>query len=270
MSSSDRLGVYGFALSGLAGAARLMHRADENWPTLQVERGDLGLARVDVELPLRGEGVLRMQREPLRAGFALPTPVDDAELLHPYLVPAAALAGRWHGRQAFHAGGFVVGDGVWAVVGERETGKSTLLAGLHANGIPVVCDDMLMVSDGVVFPGPRAIDLRAEAARELGLGEPIGLVGARERWRLTLDGEIDALPLRGWVFLEWGERSQLGSLPPAERVSRLLRQRTLQDQGGDPAVLDLVAKPAVVLRRPRHYATVVEDAQLLVHALVQQ
>ena len=32
--------------------------------------------------------------------------------------------------------------------------------------------------------GPRSIDLRPDAAARLGLGESIGVVGARERWRL--------------------------------------------------------------------------------------
>jgi hypothetical protein len=268
MSGTERRGVYGFALTGLSGVTELLHPAHDDWPTLEIGSEDGGsVDQAEAELDLPGGGVLRMQRDPLRAGFSFGGLADDRALVHPYLVPAAAIAGRWHGRQAFHAGGFVAGQGVWGVVGDRNSGKSTLLAGLHATGRLVVADDLLMVSKGIVYPGPRAIDLREEAARELGLGESIGVVGARERWRLALPDDVPPLPLIGWIFLEWGTSVEFAAMRPADRVARLLRQRTLQEPGGDPALLDIVAKPAVVFRRPRYLSSVMHDAQLLVGAL---
>ena len=35
---------------------------------------------------------------------------------------------RWLGREGFHGGGIVAGGGVWAVLGHKTAGKSTMLA----------------------------------------------------------------------------------------------------------------------------------------------
>jgi ABC-type molybdenum transport system ATPase subunit/photorepair protein PhrA len=48
---------------------------------------------------------------------------------------------HWLGRESFHGGGFVAGDGVWGVLGEKGDGKSTLLASLALSGVPIVADD---------------------------------------------------------------------------------------------------------------------------------
>jgi hypothetical protein len=261
------VGAYGLRIEGLDAGADLLHEAHDEWPVLAVDFDGGELSCVDVQLDLVGAGTLRMQREPTRASFALPGPADARQIVHPYLVPAAAIAGLWHGRQAFHAGGFVVGDGIWGVVGERESGKSTLLAGLHLGGTEVVSDDMLAIWHGTAYPGPRAIDLRAEAATALGLGEPLGTVGARDRWRVHLPAGARPRPFEGWIFLERGQVIEFATLAPSVRVGRLLQQRTLQTQGGDPAVLDLVAKPAVVLRHPERWTSVVDDGRALVELL---
>ena len=131
--------------------------------------------------------------------------MSDQALVHPYLAPAAAVIARWLGREPFHAGAFALDGGAWGVLGEREAGKSSLLAWLSLQGRSVVCDDMLVVAGDTVFAGPRSVDLRRETAVRLGAGEELGMIGARERWRVGLPPIEPEVPLAGWVFLEWGD-----------------------------------------------------------------
>ena len=98
----------------------------------------------------------------------------------------AALAARWLRRESFHAGAVVVEGGAWAILGDKEAGKSSTLAHLALNGYTVLSDDVLVLERGSVFAGPRCIDLRAEPARRLGAREPLAVVGMRERFRIEL------------------------------------------------------------------------------------
>ena len=121
-----------------------------------------------------------------RALFEVPHPVRPDELVHPYLAPAAAVIGRWLGRESVHAGAIAVDGRALGVVGARGAGKSSTLAGWALDGGEVLCDDLLVLDGRTTFVGPRSIDLREDAAAQLGAGEPIGVTGARERWRLRL------------------------------------------------------------------------------------
>lgn len=264
--ASGRVGAYGFELSGLAEAGALLGPVPAGSPSMTVTREDLGPSRSaprnrigadDAQLRLQGDGLLLVQREPLKATFDLPGPVGDAELAHPYLVPACAIAGHWHGYHPFHAGGYIAGGGVWGVLGDRGSGKSTLLAWLALQGVPIVADDMLVVADDVVHSGPRAIDLRPDAAEALAVGDPMGVVGSRERWRVGLPALPEPAPLLGWIALEWGERTTLEHVPPSGRVARVLRQRTLRSSALPPPV-DVLTKSLFVLRRPSGWAALPE------------
>ena len=93
----------------------------------------------------------------------------------------------------------------------REVGKSSLLAALAGLGVDAmkrtICSSFVQ---GCALAGPRCIDLREGSARTLGVGKTIGLVGTRERWRLHLEpSRLRALPLAGWVTLEWGETMRI-------------------------------------------------------------
>ena len=105
--------------------------------------------------------------------------------MHPYLAPVALVMARWLGREGFHGGGIVAGGGVWGVLGDKTAGKSTTLAWLAREGVGVVSDDVLVIDGGTALAGPRSVDLREEAAERLGVGEPMGRVGQRERWRFS-------------------------------------------------------------------------------------
>ncbi len=267
-------GVYGLRLPDLASASdrHLFVPAPPEWsPWTIVRRRGAGEA-VDgsigsdcARLRLAPEGSLVIDREARTSVFTMPKPPSDAELAHPYLSATAAIAARWDGRQSFHAGGFVIGDRVWGVLGEREVGKSTLLAALAALEIPVVSDDVLVLAGGRALAGPRCIDLRERSAKRLGMGETIGQVGTRERWRILLPPVRAELPLAGWITLEWGESTRFEQVKPGDRFPRLLDNLTvILEPPGPPTVLGLAALPMLTLRRPRRLDALAASAESLV------
>ena len=269
-----RPGAYGLHLAGLTGLDHLLVDADTAWPTtlVEVEQGPITGIQDHLD-ESRGTVVFRdavamVERAPAVATFRFAGhPVPDA-LVHPYLAPVAGLLAHWRGQEALHAGAFVHDGGAWGVVADRDGGKSSTLAQLALDGSAIVADDLLVVDGADALAGPRAIDLRAEPARALGAGEPVGVLGTRSRWRLRLPPVPCATPLRGWVFLEWGSSLAVDEVPAPERLERLGAQRMIRRRPLDPeALLRLAALPATVIRRPRSLATLEETAQLLLQSL---
>ncbi len=217
-------------------------------------------------LPLAGGGWIDVA--PGRVAFRLDEPHADGNLLHPYLAPAAALAARWAGRESFHAGALIAGGGAWGLLGGKEDGKSTLLAWLALSGHGVVADDLLVVDGGAALAGPRCIDLRGSAAERLGAGEPLGLVGVRERWRVRLDAVPASVPLLGWVLLDWAETLSVRPVRGSERLLALPRHRSVQLAPESPqALLALSSLPVWRLSRPRRWDDLAEGADRLLDAL---
>lgn len=196
-------------------------------------------------------GHLELDRQTGTATYFTPSRLDDEELIHPYLAPTGAIFARWHGRQAMHAGAFLIDGTAWGVVGRREGGKSTLLAWLHAAGHPIVADDVLVVEGERCLAGPRAIDLREPAAGRVAGSEELPSVRSATRRRLALPPVAPDAPLGGWVFLEWGERLEIERLSAPERLGYLTPQRMGRRMGEDPeGLLHLAGLPAFRLRRP--------------------
>ncbi len=177
-------------------------------------------------------------------------------LIHPYFGPSAVVHAWWQGWEAFHAGGVVVGDRVWALLGDREFGKSSALAWFHANGWAVFADDLIVVAGGSVLAGPRCLDLREGAARRFGAGEDVGVIGARRRWRVRLPPVPPELPLAGWVVLSWsGGEPRVRKAAADERLRALTRSRALLVPRDDSlAWLDLASAPMFVVERPRDWS----------------
>jgi hypothetical protein len=266
------LGAYGLRLEGVHTADSLLVPADPAWPRLAVtqETGRSGTQDGDVctdthaRLQLRNGGEIIIDRHAGQAVFVVPRPLRTDELVHPYLAPVAAVVGYWLERESFHAAAFVHDGGVWAVLGNRESGKSSTLAWLALRGHPVVCDDMLILDGTAAFAGPRSIDLRPEAARQLGVGEPMGVVGTRERWRLRVGPVDSGMPMRGWIFLAWGPRLEIERLPGSRRIALLAAQRGVRLPPLDAAsLLELAALPAWELRRPQAWDSVSDAAERL-------
>lgn len=270
------LGAYGFGLVGADAASAQLVEAATDWPTPEIVRrtgaarsvtSTVGAQRAEIELV--GGDRLELRRRPLRATFTTADPLSDEALVHPYLAPAAAIGGYWLGREAFHAGALWTTDGVWAILGAKESGKSSLLARLALDDHRVFADDALIVDGKVAFAGPRSIDLRAEPARELGAGELIGIVGDRERWRLSLGPVESTSRLRGWVFLSWKEAVEVVPVPAASRLEQMLRHRIVKGlPPPDPRfLLELSSLPAFELGRPQRWDQLETAAALLVATL---
>jgi hypothetical protein len=276
-TAERRLGAYGLRLAGVDEVASLLVQAREEWPRIELV-SEVGKPNSEPERVTSDEAILRMvnggriaiDRLGGRAVFTHSHRLEPAEIVHPYLAPAASIIGRWLGRESFHAGAFVSGGGVWALLGDRESGKSSMLGWLALNGHEIVCDDMLILEGTTALLGPRSIDLRPEAARLLEAGEPLGTIGTRERWRLSL-GEVEGpLPMKGWIVLAWGEAIESNLLPSAELLGRLVQQRAVRLPSADPgALLDLAALPGWELRRPRRLSSLPDTAGHLLERLAE-
>jgi hypothetical protein len=262
----DSIGAYGIRIRGVEAAAELLVPVDCRAPEYLVESvvgspppGPEYLDDHRAELRLRSGGRVLIDRRRASALFEVPHAIRPDELVHPYLAPAAAVIGRWFGRESLHAGAFAVEGRALGVVGAREAGKSSTLAWLALAGTEVLCDDMLVIDGGSTFTGPRSIDLREDAAARLGAGEAIGVTGARKRWRLRLAPAGDRHELAGFVFLSWGDSVRVRTLGPVERLERLAPQRGVRREPlRHDAVLDLASLPAWEINRPRNWASLPE------------
>lgn len=216
---------------------------------------------------LVGGGQLVLDRETLTAQYATPERLDDDDLAHPYLAPAASVLAGWQGWDAFHAGA-VAREGVAiAVLGVREQGKSTLLAAAAGAGVDVVTDDVLVLEHGAAHVGPRCIDLRLPGARYAFPEATLDPSRSGERVRLALR-ELGSTPrLAGWVALEWGDRGELRPLRPSQRLGRLARSHSRAGGPRDDALLELARLPGWELTRPRSLARLPETVERLVDLL---
>ncbi len=277
-------GAYGLQVAGLEGAEELLLRVPDTWPLLTVRWIEEGSAPTDDEGPPDEStvtfadgravvdhgraGTIEIEREPAVATFRISKVRDPRALVHPYLGGAASIVGRWLGRETFHAGAFVCGSEAWAVLGARTAGKSSFLGWLHARGMPILADDIVVVAGGRAFAAPRSLDLREESAQRLALGEALGRVGARDRWRVTLEPVPLEVPLAGFVFLAWGEEVDVVPLEGHARLTRLAAELTIPDRPADPsALLELAALPALELRRPRDWDAFDAAGEALLAAL---
>jgi hypothetical protein len=268
-------GAYGFRLEGVPDAGSLLVDAPDAWPRLTLARATEG-ERPTVEevtadharLWLVDGAFAELDREASRALVRVPRGTSDGALVHPYLAPVALVMARWLGREGMHGGAIAVDGGVWAILGHKTAGKSTTLAWMALSGTDVVSDDVLVVEEGTVFAGPRSIDLRAEAAGRLGVGEPLGRVGARERWRLPLGPVAPELPLRGWITLEWGDSIAVEHLRGASRLGALIPHRGIRLAPTEPdALLRLSALPHLRLVRPQRWDSLSEATARLLDAI---
>jgi len=211
------------------------------------------------------EGLLRLERARSTMTMRTERPLDDDRLVHPWVTWGAAMFARWHGREAFHGGAFVSGGRAWAVLADKEGGKSTLLARLALDGVGIVSDDLLVIDDADVFAGPRCVDLRLGTAERLGARE---LPLAREdRRRLHLEPVADRLPLAGVVHLAWSDTPAVREVPLSDRIARLRPHNGFGVLPPGPSgLLSLAALPTLELSRPRDLGRVSASADLLLAA----
>lgn len=194
---------------------------------------------------------------------------SDHGFVHPHCGSSAVLHAAWQGWESFHAGGFVIDGRVWGFLGQRGSGKSSALAWLYASGREIFSDDLMVVRDGFVLAGPRCLDLREESACRFEIGQDVGVVGTRQRWRARLSPVPAELPLGGWVVLRWGQSEpRIWRATPAECLAGLIANRALLTPRNDAHLwLDLISAPTFVLERPREWARFDDTMARLVGAL---
>lgn len=270
------LGAYGFRLTGVPDARDLLVETPDAWPELELVRaapdghrpGQEEVTADHARLWVPSGGWAQLDRVASRAEIRVPDGTTDGALVHPFLAAVALVMARWRGHEGFHGGGIVAGDGVWGVLGDKTAGKSTLLAWLGAHGVGVMSDDVLIVDGMTVLAGPRSVDLREEAAERLGVGEPMGQVGARHRWRVPLAPVPVELPLRGWITLAWGDAIAVEPLRGAERFQALLPHRGVRLVPPDPAgLVRFSALPHLRFTRPRDWDALPAASARLLDAL---
>jgi hypothetical protein len=255
---------------GIAGSGSLLGQVPQRFPLLRVvfrhetkpgptegDRSSFDAGRVVLQL---GEGrsldVDRVSAAATTATCWSTRPPTASEAVHPLLTAAAAVAGVWSGYDSFHAAGVMGEAGLWAIVGDKESGKSTVAAAMAAAGHPVACDDLLALRGPVAYAGPRCIDLRTDSARFLDMGHEIATNGPRSRWRVTLPPLDAELPMAGWVILKWAQQVEMVQIAPRDLLARLSSHRTWPGSPIDSlALLDLASLPAWELRRPRAWSS---------------
>ncbi|MFM5884499.1 MAG: hypothetical protein ACKOQ3_04080 [Novosphingobium sp.] len=128
----------------------------------------------------------------------------------------------------FHASAVAWNGAVHAFSGPSGAGKSTLTAALGGHGLPLFCDDTLVldISDParvLCLPGHKRLKLGPQA---------LALTGTRALERVDpeidkfyaepLSGPVDAvLPLARLIFLEDGDGPTFAPIGGAERVARI-------------------------------------------------
>jgi len=263
-------GVYGLRIdpggTGVPVDRSLLVDAADSWPTWEIAWEPLAGGTSDqvpvVEswdgdhavLAAQPSGFITVDRAAGRTTLHLHEPPTPATVLHPYLASTGVVAGHWLGRAPFHGGAFVVDGRAWGVLGAREMGKSSLLMGAHRAQLPVLADDVLVLEAGVAFSGPRCLDLRESAAERFGAGEYLGVVGTRERWRVTLPPVPGEVPFGGWVLLDWSDRVEVDQPDAASRLAALVANVGLTAPGVPTlGLLDLLDFPMLRFGRPHDW-----------------
>jgi len=257
--------------------ASLLGPAPADWPEWRLEHRPTGHEDWELEklwperarLRLSGGGWTEIDGSRRVAALHLPDPPTPA-IAHPFPGLIAAVAAYLRGWDYFHAGAVAVDGAVWGVLGERGSGKTSTLGFLGRRpDVEILCDDVLVLDRELRgYAGPRCTDLREDAAAYLGVGEPLGVVGARERWRAPLGAVEPRLPLKGWIDLRWGSQTEIERPGAGDRFTALARSLALRLVPPDPAgLLELTGTPFLAFTRPRGLDRLDDALDVLLAAL---
>lgn len=258
----DYRGAYGLRISGVGPDDR-WSRADPSWKPWSFSwevTEDTDLAEESIQpdgahVRVAPAGFAEIDRTSRSTVFRVATEPPQEAWAHPYVSATAILNAFWEGWHAFHAGSFLVDGKVWALLGDREQGKSSSLAWLHSEGYQVFSDDLVILRESTVVAGPRCLDLRQGAFERYQLGSDIGQIGTRRRWRVALPAVPPEAPLGGWVKLRWVEapHPSVRNLSAGERLAALAASEALHVPKPSASMLDLLTVPALSLERPRNW-----------------
>ena len=266
-------GVYGLRIEGFDDPA-LNTEVPKTWTSIEVRTlvadcADDAPVAVDDESATRGMpgvGEVRVVREPASVLVRSRDPVESDLLVHPVLGWAAWLMACWNGRSVLHGAAFVGESGAWVVLGEREAGKSTLMAALTQRGVAVLADDIAVIDDGHVLAGPRRIDLRPDAPGELGFETPRWIRG-RTRRRVSLASVESSVPLAGFIRLYWGEDVSVTPVSPLDRIGAF-GELVGSSVSNPTSVLDLATLPMIGLVRPRSWTMIDAGVEAILSAVM--
>lgn len=166
-----------------------------------------------------------------------PDPRAEPQHWRPYLLGSAlGILLQQRGLSVFHAGvaGIQAPPSAFALIGEKEHGKSTLNASLFQRGTTFVSDDLAVIRfedhGAAVYSGIPQFKLWHDSLRALNL-DPATLPMLHDRiqkrvWRAPLDepGRVadGPLPLRAVYILEKGERIGIEPLEFQPALTTLL------------------------------------------------
>ncbi|MEA2126350.1 MAG: hypothetical protein QOI80_3132 [Solirubrobacteraceae bacterium] len=204
-----------------------------------------------VLLSARGRGMVAVRRDPAEILGVLPERSTPAAIVHPLATMPLSVLAYWRGDLTLHGGAFLHNGRAWAVCGPQMAGKSSTLAALGARGVPILADDLVVISGEAVLAGPRCVDLRPDAALRFPASRPLGIVAGRERHRLATPPAPASAPLAGILVLGWGDGApRLERIPLPEHL-RILHEQHYAGWIGPPPPAPLMA----ALDRPMwHFA----------------
>jgi hypothetical protein len=133
-----------------------------------------------------------------------------------------------NGLLPIHASAVAVGGSVFAFTGPAGAGKSTIVAALGSQGLPMFCDDTLVLDlsnpDCIVcLPGHKRLKLKPDAIEITGAtGEEKVSTTVDKFYASPAAGDVGVtLPLAELIFLEEGPGPVMASITGAERIAKL-------------------------------------------------
>ncbi|MDP3907597.1 hypothetical protein [Novosphingobium sp.] len=133
-----------------------------------------------------------------------------------------------NGLYPIHASAVAVGGQVFAFTGPSGAGKSTLVAELSRRGLPLFCDDTLVLDlsqpDRIVcLPGHKRLKLWPDALAMTGAKAQDQVMASLPKFYAEPVGEVvtNALPLAELCFLEHGSPPRIEPLSGGEKLVRL-------------------------------------------------
>lgn len=268
-------GAYGFRITGVGTAGRLLGEAPGDWPLLDVRQMLGPIPEVTsvitddaASVELLPSGIAELDRAAGTAVYLLEVPLSVEALVHPYLAPAAAIHAAWRGWEPYHAAGVVIDGAVWGIAGDRGVGKSTLVAAFHAAGHTVMTDDLLVIRDTEAMRGPRTVDLRSPDAERFGATRDLGVAGMRRRWRIDLGEAPPTAPFAGWIYPAWADGIEISDLSLAARLERTPQHRAVSFRPVEPDhAMWMAGRRALHFGRPRSWDALEASLERLVAAL---
>jgi hypothetical protein len=205
----------------------------------------------------RGGGCLHVTRDPPAIVAALPLPCSPAAIVHPLATMPLSFLAHWRGRATLHGGAFLLAGRAWVLSGEQEAGKSSMLATLAQWGVPIVADDLVVIDGEEICAGPACVDLRPDTATRFPAARSLGIVGGRERFRLSTPRAPARVPLGGVCVLAWSDDDDACIEPLAvEECLALLHAQHYAGRIGPPdphQTMAILGKPMWRFTRSRSW-----------------